>query len=456
MMQRGGRSLRALDNQVIGLQELQALAENAATIPVNRIWVAFFDPTLVYEAGSNTFADTGMQTGSSAADLGFAEVQKAIATLKDNGVEIFLSMGGWNYNCFPALYTRYSIGGYGTHTPNYWKIEQYGGGSVDGCTEDNMWCWSCEPQSEGTTLDSFSIFPEPKKSEGWEAAKKYVESKADVTPEWHSDIAPGESWTDSKIGTSLTVPGKSKFNDMGRDPYEDFVLLAKDLGASGVDIDYEEFWHADYFKTGTGSGPFKLTQTVHKYVAIAKDMVDAVDKHAPNLKISTAAGAVGAWEGKWWGGNLKGIWLEAKQKFPEVMSRIEINVMTYDLSDNNEFHECPESNVCTLDQQVEFYMKTYRDAGYSANVGYEVGQPAYPDPTHDKSHQLPLDADVLGTILSKTQSQHPGGFFWEMYKSDEGHVPATEVAQKLCKQVLGDVARCSGTIPSINAKQITV
>lgn len=457
MMQRGNGKLRGNESKVVGLQELQALAEHAATIPVNRLWVAFFSPTLVYQPGSNTFADTGMQTGSTEADLGFAEVKAAIATLQKNGVEIFLSMGGWNYNCFPALYTRYSIGGYGAHTPNYWKIQQYGGGSVDNCKEDNMWCYSCEPESEGTTLDSFSIFPEPKKSARWEAAKSYVESKATVTPEWHSDVAPGEQWTDSKTGTSLKVPGNKKFNDMGRDPYEDFVLLAKDLGVTGVDIDYEEFWHADYFKTGKAqTGPWELTQTVHKYVAIAKDMIDSVDKHAPDMKISTAAGAVGAWEGKWWGGNLKGIWLQAKKTFPEVMSRLEINVMTYDLSDNNEFHECPNPSTCTLDQQVEFYMKTYRDAGISANVGYEVGQPAYPDPTHDKSHQLPLDDDVFSTILSKTQSQQPGGFFWELYKKDAGHVPATQVAQKLCKQVLGDAARCSGSIPAISPTTITV
>jgi len=105
MMQRGNGKLRGNESKVVGLQELQALAEHAATIPVNRLWVAFFDPTLVYQPGSNTFADTGMQTGSTEADLGFAEVKAAITTLQKNGVEIFLSMGGWNYNCFPALYT---------------------------------------------------------------------------------------------------------------------------------------------------------------------------------------------------------------------------------------------------------------------------------------------------------------------------------------------------------------
>jgi len=451
MMQRSGRSLGSPAQAVVGLQELQALANNAASIPVNRIWVAFFSPTLVYKPGTNTFADTGMETGSTAQDLGFSEVKQAVKTLQDNGVEVYLSMGGWNYNCFPALYTRYSIGGYGTHTPNYWKIEEFGQGSIDNCNEDNMWCYSCEPQSEGTSLDSFSIFPEPKNSDTWAAATQYVESKAGgKTPEWHSDMSPGESWTDSKTGTSLKVPGSSKFNDMSRDPYVDFVYLAKDLGASGVDLDYEEFWHADYFKSGESkTGPWELDQTIYKYSAIAKDMLDAIDKIAPDMKLSSAAGAVGAWSGKWWGGNLKGVWLKAKQWFPEVMDRVQINVMTYDLSSNNDFHECPTTDVCDLDQQVEYYMKTYRDGGFSANVGYEVGQPAYPDPTHDKSHQLPLTADKLSAILDKTQGQHPGGFFWELYKDAAGEATATEVAQQLCKKVLGDAPRCSGVIPSV-------
>merc|ERR1712166_393523 len=85
-----------------------------------------------------------------------------------------------------------------------------------------------------------------------------------------------------------------------------------------------------------------------------------------------------------------------------------------------------------------------------SNVGYEVGQPAYPDPTEDKSHQMPLSEDKLSAILSKTQPQHPGGFFWEMYKGDDGQATATEVAQKLCKAVLGDAPRCSGVIPTIS------
>ena len=41
-----------------------------------------------------------------------------------------------------------------------------------------------------------------------------------------------------------------------------------------------------------------------------------------------------------WGGNLKGIWLNMNQYYPDLMSYVSstggINVMTYDLSDNEQ------------------------------------------------------------------------------------------------------------------------
>lgn len=86
--------------------------------------------------------------------------------------------------------------------------------------------------------------------------------------------------------------------------------------------------------------------------------------------------------------------------------------MTYDLSDDEEYSECPEPGVCTLDQQVQFYMNTYGACGSScaapfcpsnlripvllantatasiaAAVGYETGTPAYPDPIENPSHR---------------------------------------------------------------------
>merc|ERR1711862_97381 len=259
------------------------------------------------------------------------------------------------------------------------------------------------------------------------------------------------------MGTSVKVPGSSAFADKGRDPYVDFVLLAKDLNCSGVYIDYEEMWHADTWKTGSGKGPFQLDQTTYKYAAILKDTEDAIKAHAPAMKISTAAGAVGAWGGKWWGGNLKGIWLQVHQKWPELLEMMSsgpnaggVNVMTYDLSDNQQFHECPNDSTCTLEKQVAFYMNTYKTAGIAASVGYEIGQPAYPDHEHDGSHQLPLDKDKLSTIVSQTQSQYSGGFFWELFKPAAGHASPTDVAQALCNKLLPGESRCSGSIPSVS------
>ncbi len=38
-------------------------------------------------------------------------------------------------------------------------------------------------------------------------------------------------------------------------------------------------------------------------------------------------------------------------------------------------YECPTPAICTLHDQVAFYMGTYSQAGISANVGYETGTP---------------------------------------------------------------------------------
>lgn len=73
------------------------------------------------------------------------------------------------------------------------------------------------------------------------------------------------------------VPGSDDYKTMQRDPYKDLVILAKELGCSGVDIDYEEVWHADTWKTGTAAtGPWELHQTSYKYAAIVKDVIDNI------------------------------------------------------------------------------------------------------------------------------------------------------------------------------------
>ena len=241
---------------------------------------------------------------------------------------------------------------------------------------------------------------------------------------------------------------------MKRDPYQDFVHLALDLGVDGVDIDYEEVWHADYHKTGPAGGPWQNIQTVYKLAAIYKDVQSAIDSFGSHLFMSTAGSAAGAWQGNWWGGNLKGVSLQLAQWYPSIASRILWNVMTYDLSDNEEYYECPETGVCTLDQQVSFYMNTYTQGGSAFSLsspGYEIGTPAYPDPEHDPTHQLPLTQTELSLILQNTQSSYSHAFFWEIFKqpvAGSGEVTPTQLAQQLCTAVFGATTpRCKGSLP---------
>ena len=114
---------------------LTALAENAATLPVTRIWLAFFRPDMGYEKGSDTLAGTGFEVGTTK-DKGFAAVKSAIQKLQKGGVEVFLSAGGWDYNCFPYAYAQYSIAGYGAAAPNFWHIQKYAGGDVSNSMMD--------------------------------------------------------------------------------------------------------------------------------------------------------------------------------------------------------------------------------------------------------------------------------------------------------------------------------
>lgn len=64
----------------------------------------------------------------------------------------------------------------------------------------------------------------------------------------------GRSWTDPVTKQTVVVPGSDAFVKQNRDPYQDLVYLAKDLGLTGVDIDYEEMWHADYLRNGPTTG----------------------------------------------------------------------------------------------------------------------------------------------------------------------------------------------------------
>ena len=98
----------------------------------------------------------------------------------------------------------------------------------------------------------------------------------------------------------------------------------------------------------------------------------------------------------------------------------------------------------------------FKTGGIPASVGYEIGQPAYPSPVHDKQNQLPLTKDMLSSIISTVQSQHPtGGFLWEIFKTvaDDTQATPQDVAQAICNSVRPGDKRCTGTIPPMPTKQ---
>jgi hypothetical protein len=171
-------------------------------------------------------------------------------------------------------YTYYSVGGYGTSTPNYWKIQQYSSnGQLSGCTDSNEFCYTCEPPAQNDTMNDFGMFPEPAFSPTWQQSIQYIQANAGGSnaPVWDITMVPNETWTDPKTGIAVIVPGSDFWYRSQRDPYQDLVYLAKDLGLDGVDVDYEEMWHADYYKYGTG--PWTLPQTVYKYAAVLYDII---------------------------------------------------------------------------------------------------------------------------------------------------------------------------------------
>merc|ERR1719225_1382049 len=72
---------QGVDGKPIGLAAMAKLADAAATLPINRIWVAFFSPTMVYKAGSNTLKNTGLHI-SNETDGGYAKLKAAITKLQ--------------------------------------------------------------------------------------------------------------------------------------------------------------------------------------------------------------------------------------------------------------------------------------------------------------------------------------------------------------------------------------
>ncbi|MEN9945657.1 MAG: hypothetical protein RLZZ293_43, partial [Pseudomonadota bacterium] len=191
--------------------------------------------------------------------------------------------------------------------------------------------------------------------------------------------------------------------------YNNVIKLTNDLGMQGIDLDAEEFWHADKYavqwngnpwstsiaeqinsnggptyanlvKYGTGvttsSGPALMPKTVDKMAGIMHSLED--NPQAKDLMFSTAAPPVGArpitgfvygdngsdiytYGGVWWLGNLKGLWYNLTDKDKAIVDRFDsIGLMTYDLCGDNATTCAPYGGgPLDLPGQVSAYMKDY-------------------------------------------------------------------------------------------------
>jgi hypothetical protein len=200
-------------------------------------------------------------------------------------------------------------------------------------------------------------------------------------------------------------PTLSSESDIAQVAYTNIIRLVTDLGAEGIDVDAEEFWHADesavvwngnpwatslayeildnggpsyenLMTYGTGastpSGPAVMPATVSKMTAILK-LLQGSNK----LLFSSAAPPVGARPitgfvygdtspeiytagGLWWLGNLKGLWYHLSETDLSLVSRFDsLGLMTYDLcgvgADCAPYADGPTD----LPGQVNAYMTDY-------------------------------------------------------------------------------------------------
>jgi hypothetical protein len=203
-------------------------------------------------------------------------------------------------------------------------------------------------------------------------------------------------------------PTLSSEAEIAKISYANVIQLANDLGIEGIDVDAEEFWHADEYavlwngnpwstsiandilenggptyenlmtygtSASTSSGPAAMPKTVEKMAAILKSLES--NTAASKLLFSSAAPPVGArpitgfvygdsipdiysYGGLWWLGNLKGLWYHLTETDPALVSRFDsLGLMTYDLCGSGADCAPYGGGPTDLPGQVDAYMDDY-------------------------------------------------------------------------------------------------
>lgn len=361
-----------LDNSAI-YQSINNYVDNSYQMPIDRLVIGFFRPDVSYSVLLDktnklfTFNNIGFGDDMSLNVITFTNLIKNIK--KNCGVtEVYLSMGGWNFNCYP----KFAQNSHSHRETRYWD-----GNSNIG----NMYHHVCSPS--GPTRHDYTFFPDPASKleddeidylsnndiyQGWSIRiSPGVSTKQPVIPKWqwggtqtYNNLVNNESscngynqkcevnTEEEVIYNNFGYIDRAGREQIGPDEvigqevhpincYDSFVKFAAKVGANGIDLDYEEAWHADTFKVAnagpalqqpdigggpggpgkwkTEHGPYMFSQTKGKFARIVAVLRKAIANYGPNqLKLSMPGPAVGFNDTRygntsWYGGNLKGLYL---------------------------------------------------------------------------------------------------------------------------------------------------
>ena len=61
----------------VGMKQLEVLGKSAETLPINRLWLSFFSPNMIYKKGSEDLSNSGL-----AGKYEFATLKKHITALE--------------------------------------------------------------------------------------------------------------------------------------------------------------------------------------------------------------------------------------------------------------------------------------------------------------------------------------------------------------------------------------